>query len=85
MEEPGKVVCKRPVLAVSTFFSHQGYCLSGKYYLSCFQGNDDEADNETRRFAVLSYIDLLEKPVLPDILVWVICWVSRFLNLVTSV
>ncbi|XP_078360431.1 uncharacterized protein LOC144644775 isoform X2 [Oculina patagonica] len=40
------------------------------------EGNDDEeADNETRRFAVLSYIDLLEKPVLPDILVWVICWV----------
>lgn len=40
------------------------------------EGSDDEeVDNETRRFAVLSYIDLLEKPVLPDILVWVICWV----------
>ena len=42
-----------------------------------FAGNEDEeADNEMRRFAVLSYIDLLEKPVLPDILVWIICWVS---------
>lgn len=40
------------------------------------EGNEDEeADNEMRRFAVLSYIDLLEKPVLPDILVWIICWV----------
>ncbi|XP_022795045.1 AP-4 complex subunit epsilon-like [Stylophora pistillata] len=40
------------------------------------EGNEDEeADNEIRRFAVLSYINLLEKPVLPDILVWIICWV----------
>ncbi|KAK2565268.1 AP-4 complex subunit epsilon-1 [Acropora cervicornis] len=40
------------------------------------EGTDDEdADNEIRQFAVMSYMDLLEKPVLPDILVRVICWV----------
>ncbi|XP_015753041.1 PREDICTED: AP-4 complex subunit epsilon-1-like [Acropora digitifera] len=40
------------------------------------EGTDEEdADNEIRRFAVVSYMDLLEKPVLPDILVRVICWV----------
>lgn len=41
-------------------------------------GTDEEdADNEIRRFAVVSYMDLLEKPVLPDILIRVICWVSK--------
>ncbi|XP_067037313.1 AP-4 complex subunit epsilon-1-like isoform X2 [Acropora muricata] len=40
------------------------------------EGTDEEdADNEIRRFAVVSYMDLLEKPVLPDILIRVICWV----------
>ncbi|XP_001641922.2 AP-4 complex subunit epsilon-1 isoform X2 [Nematostella vectensis] len=40
------------------------------------EGHDDEElDDELRRFAVLSYLDLLEKPALPDILIHVICWV----------
>ncbi|XP_068743857.1 uncharacterized protein [Montipora capricornis] len=40
------------------------------------EGTDDEdADNEIRRFAVTTYMGLLEKPVLPDILVRVISWV----------
>ena len=40
------------------------------------EGNDDEElDEELRRFAVFSYMDLLDKPVLPDILIRVISWV----------
>ncbi|XP_031567499.1 AP-4 complex subunit epsilon-like [Actinia tenebrosa] len=40
------------------------------------EGNEDEdAEEELRRFSVLSYIDLIEKPVLPEILVQVISWV----------
>ena len=44
--------------------------------LSSTGTEDEDADNDLRRFAVNSYIDLLEKPVLPDILIRVICWVS---------
>ena len=48
-----------------------------QYTVFPLSGTDDEnADNEIRRFAVVSYLDLLEKPVLPDVLVRVICWVS---------
>ena len=36
---------------------------------------DDEADMELRTSAVDSYLDLLEKPKLPSILLQVICWV----------
>ena len=56
-------------------------CLPNLHCTLIVTGNEDEeADEEIRRFAVLSYIDLLEKPVLPDILVWVICWVSWILD-----
>ena len=42
-------------------------------------GTDNEnEDNEIRRFAVMSYINLLEKPVLPDILIRVNSWVSCY-------
>ena len=44
--------------------------------LSSTGTEDEDADNDLRRFAVNSYVDLLEKPVLPDILIRVICWVS---------
>ena len=48
------------------------------YFSHVLIGTDDEdADNEIRRFAVMSYMDLLEKPVLSDILVRLICWVSK--------
>ena len=41
------------------------------------EGTDDEdTDAELRVDAVSSYLDLLEKPHLPDILVKIICWVS---------
>ncbi|KAK3754940.1 hypothetical protein QZH41_019358 [Actinostola sp. cb2023] len=49
------------------------------------EGNDDEeAEEELRRFAVVSYLDLLEKPVLPDILVQVICWILGEYSYVAS-
>ena len=40
---------------------------------------DDETDAELRLDAVSSYLELLEKPHLPDILVKIICWVSMFI------
>ncbi len=41
------------------------------------EGTDDEdTDAELRLDAVSSYLDLLEKQQLPDILVKIICWVS---------
>ena len=41
-------------------------------------GNEDEeADNDLRAYAVSLYLDLLEKPVLPDILVHLTCWVGE--------
>lgn len=41
------------------------------------EGTDDEdTDAELRLDAVSSYLDLVEKPHLPDILVKIICWVS---------
>ena len=46
------------------------------FYTVSIGTDDEDADNDIRRFAVTSYMDLLEKPVLPDILVRVICWVS---------
>ena len=36
---------------------------------------DDEIDKELRNNAVLSYLELLDKPHLPDILIKIICWV----------
>ena len=38
---------------------------------------DDDADHELRKGAVSSYIALLDKPHLPDILVKIICWVRK--------
>ncbi len=38
--------------------------------------DDEEMDSELRLDAVSSYLDLLDKPHLPDILVKIICWVS---------
>ena len=38
--------------------------------------DDDDTDAELRLDAVCSYLELLEKPHLPDILVKIICWVS---------
>lgn len=42
-----------------------------------FQGIDDDEDatDDLRRHAVISYVELLEKPNLPDILIQLICWV----------
>ena len=37
--------------------------------------DDEETDLELRLDAVTSYLDLLDKPHLPDILVKIICWV----------
>ena len=38
-------------------------------------GEDDEADMALRRFAATTYYSMLDRPILPDILVCVICWV----------
>lgn len=38
--------------------------------------DDDDVDNELRLDAVSSYMELLAKPHLPDILVKIICWVG---------
>ena len=38
-------------------------------------GEDDEADMALRRFAAATYYSMLDRPILPDILVCVICWV----------
>ena len=38
--------------------------------------DDDDTDVELRVDAVSSYLELLDKPHLPDILVKIICWVS---------
>ena len=41
------------------------------------EGTDDEdTDAELRLDAVSAYVELLDKPNLPDILVKIICWVS---------
>eukprot|EP00794_Sanderia_malayensis_P009386 gene9386-10375_t len=37
--------------------------------------DDDELDTDLRLYAVNSYLDLIEKPSLPDILIHLICWV----------
>ena len=40
------------------------------------EGTDDETtDMELRQDAVSNYIELLDKPNLPDILIKIICWV----------
>ena len=40
------------------------------------EGTDDErTDVELRQDAVSNYIELLDKPNLPDILIKIICWV----------
>ena len=40
------------------------------------EGTEDEAtDQELRQDAVETYVGLLEKPSLPDVLVKIICWV----------
>ena len=42
------------------------------------EGTEDEAtDMELRQDAVSTYIDLLDKPHLPDILIKIVCWVSE--------
>ena len=38
--------------------------------------DDEEADMELRQDAVSAYIELLDKPHLPDILIKIICWVG---------
>ena len=41
------------------------------------EGSEDEAaDLELRQDAVSTYIELLDKPHLPDILIKIICWVG---------
>ena len=61
------------IILFDAFVTRLAFCFS-----HVLTGTDDEdADNEIRQFAVMSYMDLLEKPVLPDILVRVICWVSK--------
>lgn len=37
--------------------------------------DDDETDAELRLDAVSAYLELIDKPHLPDILVKIICWV----------
>ena len=40
------------------------------------EGTDDEGtDMELRQDAVSNYIELLDKPNLPDVLIKMICWV----------
>lgn len=52
------------------------------FFMFFFVGNEDEeVDNEMCWFVVFSYIDLFEKFVLLDILVWIICWVSLIIRL----
>ena len=51
-------------------------CLSKIYCLLSTGTDDENEDHEIRRFAVISYINLLEKPILPDILIRVNSWVS---------
>ena len=42
------------------------------------EGTDDEdTDAELRLDAVSAYVELLDKSNLPDILVKIICWVTR--------
>ena len=39
-------------------------------------GTDDEKlDNDLRLYAVNSYLDLIAKPAVPDILLQLMCWV----------
>ena len=38
---------------------------------------DDDIDAELRTNAVLSYVQLLSKPDLPDIVIKIICWVIK--------
>ena len=48
------------------------------------EGTDNEdTDAELRLDAVSAYVELLDKPNLPDILVKIICWVSE--NVVVNV
>jgi len=42
---------------------------------------DEDTDNGLRLDAVSAYLELLDKPHLPDILVKIICWVSGSLVL----
>ena len=45
------------------------------------EGTEDEtADMELRQDAVSTYIELLDKPHLPDILIKIICWVSTYIT-----
>ena len=38
--------------------------------------DDEEADTELRADAVAAYVEMLDKPTIPDILVQIICWVG---------
>ena len=37
--------------------------------------DDEETDQELQKNAVLSYLTLLDKPHLPDVLIKIMCWV----------
>lgn len=39
--------------------------------------DDDDTDTELRLDAVSAYLELLDKPHLPDILLKIMCWVSK--------
>lgn len=46
-------------------------------FLFSFEGTDDEdLDNELRLHAVISYLDLIDKEALPDVLIQLISWVD---------
>lgn len=41
---------------------------------------DEETDHELRKNAVSLYVELLDKPRLPDILTKIVCWVRVNVN-----
>lgn len=56
-------------------------CSLDELYFAHSQGTDDEElDNELRLHAVNSYLDLIDKQPLPDVLIQVICWVCAYSN-----
>ena len=66
----------------STFFAVGGNLVRRKVAHNLMrliaEGTEDETtDMELRQDAVSTYIELLDKPHLPDILIKIICWVGR--------
>ena len=45
-------------------------------FLMLLGSEDDDQDTELRLYAVDSYMELSEQPVLPDVLIKIMCWVS---------